>query len=76
VLEFRCGWVEVVSVLQDEAVLGLLFFNYHNDARSNKHKINFALHCRSGLVEVAEVGGIFRMQEENEKFLHHPNIIK
>jgi len=38
VLEFRCGWVGVVSVLQAEAQLGLLFFNYHNDAPSNKHK--------------------------------------
>jgi len=51
-LEFRCGWFGVVSVLQAEAQLlcfilqhgykwhqvGPLFFNYHNDARSNKHK--------------------------------------
>jgi len=46
VLEFRCGWVGVVSVLQAEAVpqhgyhqVGLLFFKYYNAARSNKHKI-------------------------------------
>jgi len=29
----------VVSVLQAEAQVGLLFLNYHNYARSNKHKI-------------------------------------
>jgi len=45
VLEFRCGWVGVVSVLQAEVcntdtTPPLLFFNYHNDARSNTHKIS------------------------------------
>ena len=39
VLEFLCGWFGVVSMLQAEAQLDLLFFNYQNDARSNKHKI-------------------------------------
>jgi len=41
VLEFRCGWVGVVSVLQAEAQL--LSFNCHNDARSNKHKVKHFL---------------------------------
>jgi len=63
VLEFRCGWVGVVSVLQASTcntdttpthpcwahkkwnkiasdIKLVLFFNYHNDARSNKHKIH------------------------------------
>jgi len=41
--EFGCGWLGVVSMLQAEAEVGLLFFNYHNDARSNIHKIQMSL---------------------------------
>jgi len=48
VLVFRCSWVEAVLQPATQILLqpnykwhpvGLLFFNYHNDARSNKYKI-------------------------------------
>jgi len=33
-------------------LVGFLFFNYHNDARSNKHQIPRHEHChREGLLE-------------------------
>jgi len=39
VSEIWCSWFWVVLVLQAEAwhQVGLSFFNYYNDARSNKH---------------------------------------
>jgi len=46
VLEFWLGRVGVVSVLQAEA---LLFFNYDNDARSNKHKITKYQPCQKSI---------------------------
>ena len=68
VLEFRCGWVGVVSVLQAEACNTdtTPFFNYHNnDARSDKHKL-FLLFI---FLVLSTLLSVLLHQKEYDKFL-------